>query len=73
MGEEGLQSTANEMIHIGQPILLDETIFWETLEQLREAARRDENDIRPIIKALVPTYQTPTDFVGLTEQVAKTI
>ena len=36
MDEEGLQSTDNELIHIGKPIDFDEELFIHQLEELDE-------------------------------------
>lgn len=56
MDEEGLQDTANSLIHIGKPIEIEEEQFFEQLKQLEEASRSEEEDLRELIKALVPTY-----------------
>lgn len=56
MEEEGLQDTANHMIHIGKPIELDEEAFLKGLEELRAIADSDGEGIREKVKELVPTY-----------------
>lgn len=57
MEEEGLQDTPNHMIHIGKAIEMNEDTFVERLINLKEAAYGETDDIRSLIKELVPTYQ----------------
>jgi len=59
MEEEGLQDTANKLIHIGKPIEFDETVFFRQLNELKEEATEeaDPAEIRRWVKRLVPTYQ----------------
>ena len=57
MDEEGLQDTANKMIHIGKPIELDEMKFFAQLKALKEESKNESADIRQLIKEIVPTYQ----------------
>ena len=56
MGEEGLQDTANHMIHIGKPIDFDEELFLSELEQLKEYVVQEPDDIRQWVQKIVPTY-----------------
>lgn len=56
MDEEGLKDTQNKMIHIGRPIEIDEERFEKELEALKHATDKEEEDIRPLIKQIVPTY-----------------
>lgn len=56
MEEEGLQETANKLIHIGKPIEFDETVFKEQLEALYETANHDSQDIKKEVQKIVPTY-----------------
>lgn len=56
MAEEGLQRTANKLIHIGSPIPFDVTAFYENLEQLMEAAYANREDIRELVMRTVLTY-----------------
>lgn len=60
MDEEGLQDTANKMIHIGKPIELDEMKFFSELERLHKAARAESPDIKLLVREIVTTYH-PTD------------
>ena len=57
MDEEGLQDTANKMIHIGKPIDLDEEKFFMQLKQMKEDSKNESVDIRRLVKEIVPTYQ----------------
>ncbi len=57
MDEEGLQDTANKMIHIGKPIELDEMKFFALLKQMKEESKNESADIRHLVKEIVPTYQ----------------
>ena len=56
MEEEGLQSTQNELIHIGKPVDFDTEELFGKLEQLCTAAIDDECDIRNMISDIVNTY-----------------
>lgn len=57
MKEEGLQETANRMIHIGKPIEFDAEKFEQQLDELYEAAVSEEGDIRRMVQEIVPTYR----------------
>ena len=56
MEEEGLQSTDNQLIHIGRPIEMDDEQFVGQLEELRTACESDSGDIKEIVARIVPTY-----------------
>ncbi len=56
MDEEGLQDTANEMIHIGHPIEMDDEWFEEKLKLLDKVSRQDSARIKEIVAEIVPTY-----------------
>lgn len=58
MNEEGLQSTDNELIHIGKPIEMDEEKFMGQLEELRSVVEKEPDEIRNLIMQIVPTYRT---------------
>ena len=58
MGEEGLQDTPNKLIHIGKPIEFDQEIFKTQLQELIKFANQDTENIKDIIKTIVPTYIT---------------
>ncbi len=56
MEEEGMTETANKLIYIGKPIDIEEMEFFRQLKQLKEASKNESNDIRPLIREIVPTY-----------------
>ena len=57
MSEEGLQRTANKLIHVAQPIELDTGAFLRHLQELVEvSAANDAKAIREVIRRAVPTY-----------------
>lgn len=63
MSEEGLQSTENELIHIGKPIEFDEKRFCRQLEELDELSRQDNPDIKEKVMEIVPTYHMEENTV----------
>ncbi len=62
MGEEGLQETPNKLIHIAQPIQMDDEQFFKELEMLDEDSRAEDEDIRQKIAEIIPTYHP--DSIG---------
>lgn len=56
MDEEGLKKTANKMIFIGKPIDFDVEVFEKQLDKLIADAKKEDKDIRKLIKEVVPTY-----------------
>ena len=62
MKEEGLQDTPNHLIHIGKPIALDETTFFNKLTNLKEAVYKETSDVRLLVKDIVPTYKLNKDI-----------
>ena len=56
MNEEGLRSTANNLIHIGQPLEIDENKFTQQLVRLEAACEENAEDIRDLVEQIVPTY-----------------
>ena len=61
MAEEGLQTTDNELIHIGRPIPFDEEKFLNQLAVLMSAAYSNKDSrIRELIAGIVTTYR-PAD------------
>lgn len=56
MDEEGMQDTANHMIHIGRPIDYDEEQFLKDLEILGDVALSENSDVRVQVKKIVPSY-----------------
>lgn len=57
MDEEGLQSTENELIHIGKPIKFDAKKFEAGLRKLYRISYGEKDEIRKVIKDIVPTYK----------------
>mgnify|MGYP002507977171 FL=1 len=57
MREEGLKETANRMIYIGRPIEYDDALFEQQLERLQEASVNESQDIRALVREIVPGYQ----------------
>ena len=56
MKEEGLQSTANKLIHVGKPIEMDDELFLKQLERLDAAYRAEVTNMKEIVAEIVPTY-----------------
>ena len=59
MDEEGLEATANNLIHIGKPIDINENDFFAGLEELSEIMYDDNADVRRVVKKIVKTYKEP--------------
>ncbi len=57
MKEEGLQETANKLIHIGKPIEMDDEKFKEQLARLDKASRAEVTNMKDIVAEMVPTYK----------------
>ena len=57
MEEEGMKTTPNHLIHIGNPIAFDEDRFLSQLEALMKAAYEGEGDIRQQVAEIVETYK----------------
>lgn len=56
MNEEGLESTENHLIFIGQPIQFDEDEFLKDLEELYGNAYAETDHMKEIVSRIVPTY-----------------
>ena len=57
MAEEGMKTTPNKLIHIGNPIPFDTEVFLRQLQDLMHAAYdNDEKNIRKIVQEAVTTY-----------------
>ncbi len=57
MAEEGMQETANKLIHIGKPIEMDDEKFKQQLQRLDEASRAEVGNMKDIVAEIVPTYR----------------
>ena len=71
MDEEGLRATANNLIHIGKPLEIDEAEFSEQLNRLHEACEENSEEIRQIIAAVVKTYRLPSNVSGKERQLCR--
>ena len=56
MGEGGLKETPNKLIHVGEPIEMDDEKFEEQLQMLNDVATSETDHIREIVAEVVPTY-----------------
>ena len=65
MKEEGLQSTANRLIHVGKPIEMDDELFKKQLERLDAAYRVEAPNMKELVAEIVPTYHPPKDSVSV--------
>ncbi len=57
MSEEGLRTTANQLIHIGQPLELDDVKFAQQLLKLEKACAENSEQICDMVEQIVPTYR----------------
>lgn len=56
MAEEGLKTTQNNLIHVGQPLEFDENDFLKKLIELDISAYGEEKGIKRKVAELIPTY-----------------
>ncbi len=59
MSEEGLKETPNKLIHVGEPIEMDDELFEKQLEMLEKACTSEAKDIKQIVASVVKTYHRP--------------
>ena len=57
MKEEGMQETANRLIHIGKPIEMDDELFKKQLARLDAAYRVEDPHMKELVAEIVPTYK----------------
>ena len=57
MSEEGMRTTPNKLIHIGNPIPINADKFRTGLERLMTEAYGNSDDIRHLVAQMVPTYK----------------
>ena len=57
MSEEGLQETPNKLIHIAKPIEMDDEVFEEQLERLKDMATGETEQIKEMVAEMVDTYR----------------
>ena len=65
MKEEGLQSTANKLIHVGKPIEMDDELFKKQLERLDAAYRVEDPNMKALVAEIVPTYHPQNNTVSV--------
>ena len=59
MAEEGLQTTANDLIHIGRPIEIKTEQFFKDMSAIMDAAYDNSDDrVKKLVSIIVPTYHT---------------
>ena len=56
MDEEGIRSTANNLIYIGKPLEIDEPAFERQLAELEVVCHEPDGDVRPLLQEIVPTF-----------------
>ena len=57
MSEEGMQTTPNKMIHIGQPIEFDQDQFLKDMVELMQISYTNSNEVRQVVSRMVPSYK----------------
>lgn len=57
MDEEGLTKTANEKIFVGHPIAMDETKFFEQLDELVKVSEENSDGIQEALAEVCTTYR----------------
>lgn len=57
MDEEGMQTTANGLINIANPIDIDEGFLWSELDKLFKAAYEESDYTKSLLAELVTTYK----------------
>ena len=57
MKEEGLRTTDNELIHIGQPLEIDEAELRDQLAELKAACEENSDRIFELAASIVKTYR----------------
>ena len=56
LDEEGIKSTANNLIFIGKPLEIDEPAFERQLAELEVVCHQPDGDVRPLLQEIVPTF-----------------
>lgn len=55
--EEGLAKTDNQLIFIAKPLEFNEEGFFEKLDELKDAANKNVDDIKKRVHEIIPSYQ----------------
>ena len=69
MKEEGLRGTENALIHIGKPLEFAEDEFLKDLEDLYQAAYAETDDMKEIVRKIVPTYNLRKEDVARDQKI----
>lgn len=56
MSEEGMETTKNQLIHIGCPIIFDHDEFLKDLQDLMQIAYTKPDKVQEKVEKIVPTY-----------------
>lgn len=73
MKEEGMQTTPNQLIHIGKPIDFHSEVFLDELKSLYKIAYDEHSDIRSAVKHLVPTYRYKTQRTSVPRKIKEPV
>lgn len=57
MDEEGLERTANDMIHVAKPMKIDDDKFMEQLDNLIKVANTNGTQIKELVEEVCGTYK----------------
>lgn len=57
----GAQGDSNKLIHVGEPIEMDDELFEKQLEMLEKACTSEAKDIKQIVASVVKTYHPDTE------------
>ena len=69
MAEEGLQTTPNKLIFIGNPIPFNVEEFRDGIESLMTAAYDNSGNIRELVEKIVPTYSANKQIADKKEKI----
>ncbi len=71
MSEEGLEKTANDLIFVGHPIDFDADEFLGRIDELKEAAYSNDENIRELIMDIAPTYTPQNNGKSIKKELAE--
>lgn len=57
MNEEGMQKTDNDSVFIGKPIEFDDELFFKQLDELKELAYQETDQMKQKVSEIVTTYK----------------
>ncbi len=64
MDEEGLKSTANNLIHIGKPLEFDKAEFKRELDELDVLSRQEPDKVKEFVSKIMPQYKPESTESG---------